>query len=79
MNKCVYCNGELEAIDSFTAPLFKDIDAEFELWINTGHLCVDLVSVNNSDPPDGDLIELISRKINYCPMCGRKLTEEGKE
>lgn len=75
MNKCSYCNGELKTINSFRTKLFKGIDADFSLWINTEYLCLTLDAINGYDP-GADVIELISKKITYCPMCGRKLEVE---
>jgi hypothetical protein len=65
-NPCKYCNGEIDE----GKPLCGDI-------VNDG----DVVNIVKTD--DGYEIELwsdfglvYSDEINYCPKCGRKLTEE---
>lgn len=77
MNKCSYCNDDLKTIKSFKTKIFKGINADFSLWINTGHLCLTLDAINGCDT-GLDVIEIISSKITYCPMCGRKLEVENE-
>ena len=75
---CDYCNKkksfEEEANKRLISKSFKNgIDAIIE--IDRGKLClwVDNPDLYGTDiPSDG----LVSKKINYCPMCGRKLEKE---
>lgn len=75
---CVYCKQE----DYDLSPKenlgdiqlkFLDIDFDFSLWIDNNNMVLTFDSVNGDFQP-GKL--LLKEKIYYCPMCGRKLTNE---
>ena len=78
---CDYCNKkksfEEEANKHLISKSFKnEIDAIIE--IDRGKLCVWVDNLTYYDKPDWFKSSdcLTSKKINYCPMCGRKLKKE---
>lgn len=58
MNKCIYCDEKL----SFGTDSILSYRSDIELYIANGMLKLRL----NED-------DTISRTINYCPICGKKL------
>lgn len=61
MEKCIYC---AEYEDVFEAPMIATEDSEPDrgIYLYNGYLCAD----------GGEFCEA---KINFCPMCGRKLDD----
>ena len=70
--ECKYCKN-----DGYETPNKYLIDKEFETkedyhWINLMINCQDkeiVCGVDNNEKFN----EILTKKINYCPMCGRKL------
>ena len=68
---CMYCE-RLKECGKFNQPvLFKSVpiignQIDFSVGIYERKLCLCV----------GDKDDVIAKKINYCPMCGRKLEDE---
>lgn len=83
MNKCEYCNKkksfEEEANKSIISKEFKnEIDVILEIDRNKLCLFVDNLTYYNKDNWFEKSSCLTSKKINYCPMCGRKLGDSNE-
>lgn len=72
MNNCEYCRN-----DGYYTPNKYLIDEEFETekdyhWCSLMINCKDKTIVMGVDNEE-KFNEIITKKIHYCPMCGRKL------
>lgn len=75
MNKCKYCEN-----DGYYTPNKYLIDKEFETkedyhWCNLMINCKDKTIVMGVDNEE-KFNKIITKKINYCPVCGRNLEKE---
>ena len=60
---CEYCSGEESFMNIIVENLFKEENVFFIIIGNYIYLATE----------DGNINRKTRRKINYCPMCGRKL------
>lgn len=71
MDKCKYCEGGIYAFDNeelghADIPIFDNYtEVTVDAFLTDGEVTNLAVGVGNLQP--------ITVKINYCPMCGRKL------
>ena len=78
--KCQYCNKEKEFVEQANKRLidkrFKnEVDAMVEIDRDKLVLWVDNLTYYNKPDWFSTSDCLTSKKINYCPMCGRKLKD----
>lgn len=66
MNECIYCHEESE-ISVFGAELVADDNSGCFINLEFNHLIMVPDALSAESTPT------LSKKINYCPMCGRKL------
>lgn len=72
---CEYCNVEepedLVNKDIKNTIMGIDCNVNLAIYVNNTTLCV----ASGGGTMDADYDYLATKKINYCPMCGRKLNE----
>lgn len=66
---CEYCQGDKFIIDGRKYDYRFDTCAGIDVHVEDGMLMVESVKMQGS-------YQEKETKINYCPMCGRKLTED---
>lgn len=75
MIMCEYCNVEdqeyLVDEEIKNTIMGIDFDVNFAAYVSNATLYV----VTGGGTMDADYDYLVKKKINYCPMCGRKLNE----
>lgn len=64
---CEYCQGQKESKTILAIDAVLDNEVEHDVYVAANS--PRLVAMR------GDFLESFSQKINYCPMCGRKLEE----
>ena len=71
---CVYCEDMMPMTPVSADIPEMDVELYLERFYNldTGERPVRLVAVSNATDKDAEF------KVNYCPMCGRRLAERGQ-
>lgn len=74
---CKYCTKDTEKLEDLLwskTPLFKNVDAYFQITVKENKLSLSLSAINGTSIDAG--CNIGAAKIKYCPMCGRKLSNE---
>lgn len=72
MNRCPYCNNRK---DLFGFDYSMSIDGLVDAYLSTNVRVIDKSLIVSTSSYDEDGVST-GIHINYCPMCGRKLTKE---